>query len=246
MKSVGGQEKQKRQRRKGKLVWVPKKQVQQEEKVQQVQQETTPIRAITPNIMLGYPRNPQISAITETWIQLSLAEQFETLKLMLELWSEQGVSTRKLFEQGGKYLLEWAVCCEWSSAHLHFMYDHVPIDLLQDILAVENFGILKGIFTLETSFDQILDPTAEHLEERKKKFILLLKIDSDSVRRYFTINEADERMFGLRVQASLIHAWRTIKNSTKSASTTTATAAVVTANLDSKTQNQLLVNIYNG
>jgi len=151
-------------------------------------------------------RKPHYSAIRKKWLQLCDEDDYVGLQQYLVSCEKKGVSVKDFFRSEGRLILTWAVASAPDAMPLEFIYKNVSQDVLQEVLRQENGYVLKEFLSAEMGMDACHWTNELGLENRIKKFKLLLGIDAEWIQELME-NIALTRPISEGVQTSFTHAF---------------------------------------
>jgi hypothetical protein len=155
-------------------------------------------------------RKPHHSAIRKKWLQLCDEDDYVGLQQYLVACEKKGVSMKDFFRSEGLLILTWAVASAPDIMPLEFIYKNVSQDVLQEVLRQENGYVLKEFLSAEMGMDACHWTNELGLENRIKKFKLLLGIDAEWIGELME-NTALTRPISEGVKASFTDAFESYR-----------------------------------
>jgi hypothetical protein len=119
------------------------------------------------------------------WVRLSEAKEYAGLaQRMEEFGLRNSERMNDFFRKEGPYLLRCSTLQLSSPQPLRFICEHVPIELLKEVLRSNNYSNINGFLIGQSALEKKGLINQEKLMERDEKIKLLLEIDLKGLENY--------------------------------------------------------------
>ena len=140
--------------------------------------------------------------ILKLWVRLSQAGEYELLEQRLkEFGLTQSGAMYDFFKKEGPNLLMYATLYWRNPEHLRFICEHVPENLLRDVLRADNYSNIEGLLLGHTGMEKMGLLDEARINEGREKLKLLMKIDPEGLEEYMK-SEYFETKFSKNVKTN--------------------------------------------